>query len=101
MFRQYARMMIHPSHTLHELCCVGLHEWLILCEDLGLTEPQKPEQMQISEEEVPAGAFSGAGPSWPTASAPAAPLPSCSAASTPALPGSELLLGKLSWRLRS
>ena len=47
VFRSYAKMHIQPSEGLLSLSCLQLHEWLLFCEEVGLSSVTEPQQQLL------------------------------------------------------
>ena len=47
VFRSYAKMHIQPSEGLLSLSCLQLHEWLLFCEEVGLSSVSEPQQQLL------------------------------------------------------
>jgi len=47
VFRLYAKLHIQPGDTMHNLSCLQLNEWLLLCEDLGLSTREDPQKQLL------------------------------------------------------
>lgn len=47
VFRSYAKLHIQPSEGLLSLSCLQLHEWLLFCEEVGLSSVTEPQQQLL------------------------------------------------------
>ena len=47
IFRLYAKLHIQPGDTMTSLSCLQLNEWLLLCEDLGLSSRDDPQKQLL------------------------------------------------------